>query len=202
MRVVALPYLMVLCFLISLVLASLRKGSIDTHERALNSSPSSEASLSTSRLDKRGIYTWGPYRVWLWRSAAVVPVIAAVPDMKRFWTDLAMKGSELAQEATISQSFEHALGAMQVVMTTPDGSALDWDFLTFLGSKMMQLTALGWTNHYVGSFTNLRTQQVVVVTLQAVVGAGMTSMGTLLLGLDSAGQSFQQPGPNGGAPNS
>jgi len=164
--------------------------------------PIPNAAQPIALLDKRAIYNWGPYRAWIWRSAAVLPAMAAVPDMKRFWTDMAIKGSELSQNAVIMNNFDHALGALQILMSTADGSPIDFDFVTFLGSKMMQLTAMGWTDHFVATFTDLRTQRVVVVMLQAVVGAGMSTMGSLLSGLDSAGQSFKNPGPNGGAPGS
>lgn len=165
-----------------------------------SSSPVSNAPLVIN-LDKRVITEWGPYRAWIWRSAAVLPAMAPLPDMRKFWVDMAFMGSHLALGGVIMNDFDYELGALQIKMNTADGSPMDWDFVTFLGFQMLQLNQKGWVDHFVGTFTNMQTRQVVVVTLQAVIG-GVASMGPLLSGLDSAGSSFQHPGPSGGAPDS
>ena len=166
------------------------------------SSPPKDHFQSSSLVDKRSIYDWGPYRAWIWRSAAIFPAMAAAPDMRRFWTDFVSKGSELAQSDALSTTFELTLGALQVIATTADGRPIDGDFLTFLGTKMLRLTAMGWTDHFVGRFTDQRTARVMVVVMQAATEVGVSTIGSLLSGLDSAGQSFQHPGPNSGAPGS
>ena len=166
------------------------------------SSPPKDHSKPSSLVDRRNIENWGPYQAWIWRSAAILPAMAAVPDMKRFWTEFSSKGSEFAHTDTLSSTFEYSLGALQVIATTSNGHPIDGEFLIYLGTKMLQLTAMGWTHHFVGRFTDQRTAQVIVVVMQAVTGAGVPLMGSLLSGLDSAGQSFQNPGPSGGAPDS
>ena len=109
----------------------------------------------------------------------------------------------MLEERAITNNFDHSMGALQIVMDTLDGSPMDWEFVIFLASQMLQLTQKGWTGHFMGAFTDIRTKKVVFVTLQAVTGTGASSIAALLLGSNSASQSFRYPaGLFGGAPAS
>lgn len=118
--------------------------------------------------------------------------------MTNLWTSLLNQALDLNTLDALSSTFVCTLGAVQVFVTASDGQPIDVEFLTFLAEKMVVLTERGWTDFFVGRFTDRRSGRVVVVSVQAVLEVGVGTMMGLLQGVDSAGQSFQNPGPGGG----
>lgn len=53
---------------------------------------------------------------------------------------------------------------------------MNWDLVMWIGSQLLQMTELGWTNHFAALFVDPKTKVQTFVTLQ-VVSAGLATIG-------------------------
>ena len=108
--------------------------------------------------------------------------MTAAEEMRDFFTVVAQAGSIQKLSGRVTNHYDFAFGAIKMLLNTLPPAAgeaappLDWDLVMWIGSQLLQMTNLGWTDHFAALFVDPRTKLQTFVTLQ-VISAGLATIG-------------------------
>lgn len=124
----------------------------------------------------------GPFKVFILKSVAIMPVLAAAEEMQDFFSVVSQTGSLQKLAGRVTDHYDFGFGAIKMFLNTLPAAAneaappLDWDLVMWIGSQLLQMTNLGWTDHFAALFLDPTTNVQTFVTLQ-VVSAGLATIG-------------------------
>ena len=102
--------------------------------------------------------------------------------MADFFSVVAQAGSVQKLAGRLKTHYSFTFGAISMFLHTipraPDARAppLDWDLVMWIGSQLLEMTNLGWTDHFAAVVVDAVTKAQTFVTLQ-VVEAGLATIG-------------------------
>lgn len=124
----------------------------------------------------------GPFRVFILKSVAITPVITAAEELQDFFTVVSQAGSLQKLAGRVTDHYDFGFGAIKMLLNTlptaPNEAPppLNWDLVMWIGSQLLQMTNLGWTDHFAAVFVDPTANVQTFVTLQ-VVSAGVATIG-------------------------
>lgn len=107
-------------------------------------------------------FTMGPYKVFILKSIALMPVITAAEEMHDFFTVVSQAGSIQKLAGRVTDHYGFGFGAIKMLFNTLPAAPnqapppLNWDLVMWIGSQLLQMTNLGWTDHFAALFWILR----------------------------------------------
>ena len=124
----------------------------------------------------------GPFKVYMLKTITILPLNLAAYEMADFFTVVAQAGSLQKLAGHVTDHYEFNFGAITMFLNTipraPSEKAppLDWDLVMWIGSQLLEMTNLGWTDHFAAVFVDPAKKVQTFVTLQ-VISAGLATIG-------------------------
>lgn len=140
--------------------------------------------LHRDTLSNSDRFTTGPFKVYMLKSIALIPLNIAAHEMSDFFTVVAQAGHAQKLAGRITSHYDFGFGAITKFLNTMPATAdaaappLDWDLVMWIGSQLTEMTNLGGTEHFVAVIVDPATKVQTFVTLQ-VISAGLTTIGFL-----------------------
>ena len=116
------------------------------------------------------------------KSIALIPLNIAAHEMSDFFTVVAQAGHVQKLAGRITSHYDFGFGAIKMFLNTMPATAdsaappLDWDLVMWIGSQLLEMTNLGWTEHFAAVIVDPATKAQTFVTLQ-VISAGLATIG-------------------------
>lgn len=102
--------------------------------------------------------------------------------MQDFFTVVGRAGSLQKLAGRVTDHYDFGFGAIEMFLNTlaaaPNEAPppLNWDLAMRIGSQLLQMTNLGWTDHFAALFVDPTTNVQTFVTLQ-LVSVGLATIG-------------------------
>lgn len=114
--------------------------------------------------------TWGKYAITFWKSAAILPVVAAATPLRDFYTKATLAAVQASIARVETNRYTFGLGALNLCIDTLDGTPIDWQMLILFTGNMVGETKKGWTGHYMAMVKDKVTGVLTLISLEAVGG--------------------------------